>query len=104
LISPGGADRWVLTNAVNLLPSVVIPMPYVLPHREEVAVAVEPIVAQKGGNGYSSAILGFVRVYKIGMAMGINLNHRSSLPEGEGGWASEQSLHIVTWDGPFLSP
>ncbi len=35
--SPGGDDRWVLT--------VVVPMPWVLPHHEEVAVAVEPIVA-----------------------------------------------------------
>src|SRR6266496_6083649 len=34
----------------------------------------------------------------------INLRHRSRIPEGEGGWADEQKVHVVKWDVPFLSP
>src|SRR2546425_9680638 len=31
-------------------------------------------------------------------------SHRSRIAEGEGGWADEQRLHLVTWDDPALSP
>ncbi len=36
--------------------------------------------------------------------MGINLRHRSRIPQGEGGLADEQSVHVVERDGPVLSP
>ncbi len=36
--------------------------------------------------------------------IGINLRHRSRNPSGEDGWTYEQRLHVVAWDGPYLSP
>src|SRR6266536_1429441 len=45
-----------------------------------------------------------VPIADLSAPIGINLIHRSRIPEGEGGWADEQKVHVVKWDVPFLSP
>src|SRR6266702_4430500 len=43
-----------------------------------------------------------VPIADLSAPTGINLRHRSRIPEG--GWADEQKVHVVKWDVPFLSP
>ncbi len=39
-----------------------------------------------------------------GRPRGITRRHRSRIPVDQGGWADEQSVHVVAWGGPVLSP